>query len=50
MFIHRLGTVVHVRDREVGGKNGHGIAEDQVLTSIEDSLLTFWEMMQAEET
>jgi hypothetical protein len=39
-----------MRNGEVRREDRHGIAEDQVLTSIENSLLSFWEMIQAEET
>jgi hypothetical protein len=35
---------------EVGSKYRHGIAENQVFTSIKDPLLIFREMIQAEET
>jgi len=37
-------------DGEVRRENRHGIAEDQVVASKEDSFLTFREMIQAEET
>jgi hypothetical protein len=37
-------------DGEVRGENRHGIAEDKVFTSVEDSFLAFREMIQAKET
>jgi hypothetical protein len=37
-------------DGEVRRENRHGIAEDQIIASKEDSFLTFREMIQAEET
>jgi hypothetical protein len=39
-----------MRDGEVRRKNRHGIAEDQVVASVEDPFLAFREMIQAEET
>jgi hypothetical protein len=42
--------MVHMGDGEVGRKNRHGIAENQIVVSIEDSPLAFREMFQAEET
>jgi hypothetical protein len=50
MLLDGLRTVVQVGDSEVRRENRHGIAENQVPTSIEDSLLSFWEMIQTEET
>lgn len=37
-------------DGEVRGENGHGIAENQVFVSVEDSFLAFREVIRAEET
>ena len=48
LFGDRLRAVVQMGDREVGRENRHGIAEDQVFPSIEDSFLGFGEMVQAE--
>jgi hypothetical protein len=39
-----------VGDGEVRRENRHGIAEDQVIVSIEDPFLAFRKMIQAEET
>jgi hypothetical protein len=37
-------------DGEVRRENRHGIAENQVVVSVEDSLLAFRKAVQAEET
>jgi hypothetical protein len=37
-------------DGEVRRENRHGIAEDQVFVSVEDSFLVFREMIQTEKT
>ena len=37
-------------DREVRREDRHGIAEDQVIVSIEDSLLALRKMIETEET
>src|SRR4030042_4247295 len=37
-------------DGEVRKENRHGIAEDEVFTSVQDPFLTVGEMIQAEET
>jgi hypothetical protein len=50
MFNDTLAAMVYMGDSEVGRENRHGIAEDQVITSVEDPLLAFREIIQAEET
>jgi hypothetical protein len=37
-------------DGEMRRKNRHGVAEDQVVASVEDPFLFFRKMVQAEET
>jgi hypothetical protein len=49
MAIDRLRAMVHMRHGEMGREDGHGIAEDEVFASIENPLLTFGELVQAEE-
>lgn len=45
-----LGMVVYMGDGEVTRENGHWITEDQVFPAIEDPLLGFREVIEAEET
>jgi hypothetical protein len=49
MVIDRLRAMIHMRYREVGREDRHGIAEDQVFPSIENPLLAFRELIQTEE-
>jgi hypothetical protein len=37
-------------DGEVGWENRHGIAENQVISSVKDSFLVFRKMIQTEKT
>jgi hypothetical protein len=42
--------MVHMGNGQVGREDRHGIAENEVLASIEDSFLSFREMIQTEKT
>jgi hypothetical protein len=50
MFSNSLEAMVYVGDREVRRENRHGIAEDQVIVSIGNSLLTLRKIIETEET
>jgi len=49
MVMDRLRAMIHMRYGKVGREYRHGIAEDQVFASIENPLLAFRELIQAEE-
>jgi len=50
MFSNGLEAVVQMRNSEVRRENRHGIAENQVLTSVKDAFLFLGKMVQTEET
>jgi hypothetical protein len=50
VLINGLKAMVYVGDSEVRREDRHGIAEDQVIASVEDPSLAFREMTQAKET
>jgi len=50
IFSDLLVAMIQMGNSELERENRHGIAENQVTVSIEDSFLTFREMIQTEET
>jgi hypothetical protein len=50
MFRNDLRTMVRASDGEVGRENGHRVAEDQVLTPVQNAFLPLWKMAEAEKT
>src|SRR5512137_3048405 len=50
VFSDGLAAMLYMGDGEVGRKNRHGIAEDQVFAPVEEPFLCLREMIQAEET
>jgi hypothetical protein len=50
MFRDGLAAMLYMGDGKVRRENRHGVAEDQVLASVEEPFLVSREMIQAEET
>ena len=50
IFSDRLVAMIQMGNSELKRENRHGIAENQVIVSVEDPFLTFREMIQTEET
>jgi hypothetical protein len=50
VFTDGLAAMVQMGDSKVRGENRHGIAEDQVVTTVEDSFLAFGKMIPAKKT
>jgi hypothetical protein len=45
-----LGLVLRPANGEVGGKDGHGVAEDQIVVPVKDAFLFFRQILAAQKT